>query len=201
MTEQEWLECNDPLKMLHHLRARPAERKPLLLSCACIRRHWDLLSKEGRDWVSFAEDFVESPNSNADIFGDHWDGAIAITGRDFEVTKALDELWSGMYEVDDFNTLTGNRAWDAERREQAVLLREVFGNSFSPAAFDPRWLTSTVIDLAQAIYEERAFDRMPILADALMDAGCDSDEIIQHCRGDGPHVRGCWVVDLLLGKN
>ena len=65
---------------------------------------------------------------------------------------------------------------------------------------DPRWLTSTVIDLARTIYEERVWERMPILADALMDAGCDSEEVINHCRGPGPHVRGCWVVDLILGK-
>ena len=56
-------------------------------------------------------------------------------------------------------------------------------------------------DLAKAIYEDRAFERMPILADALMDGGCDSADIINHCRGDGPHVRGCWVVDLILGKS
>jgi hypothetical protein len=65
---------------------------------------------------------------------------------------------------------------------------------------DPRWLTATVIDLAGTIYAERAFDRLPILADALMDAGCDNDEIIAHCRAEAPHVRGCWVVDVLLGK-
>jgi hypothetical protein len=79
-------------------------------------------------------------------------------------------------------------------------LRDIFGNPFRPVALDPRWLTSTVLDLGNVIYQERAFDRMPILADALMDAGCDSDEIIIHCRDDGPHVRGCWVVDLLLAK-
>ena len=87
-----------------------------------------------------------------------------------------------------------------ERRRQTKYLRDIFGNPFRPVPLDPRWLTSTVVDLVQAIYDERAFDRMPILADALMDAGCDSDEIILHCRGDGPHVSGCWVVDLLLGK-
>ncbi|MCE9531608.1 MAG: hypothetical protein K8T89_10870 [Planctomycetes bacterium] len=83
---------------------------------------------------------------------------------------------------------------------QKQIISCIFGNPFRPVTIDPRWLTSTVVDLAAAIYEEHAFDRLPILADALMDAGCDSDEIIHHCRGDGPHVRGCWVVDLLLGK-
>jgi hypothetical protein len=64
----------------------------------------------------------------------------------------------------------------------------------------PSWLTSDALALARGIYAEEAFDRMPILAGALQDAGCDNDEILNHCRGPGPHVRGCWVVDLLLGK-
>jgi hypothetical protein len=83
---------------------------------------------------------------------------------------------------------------------ECSILRDIFGNPFRPVTLDPRWLTASVVDLASAIYEERAFERMPILADALMDAGCDNDDILNHCRGDGPHVRGCWVVDLLLGK-
>jgi hypothetical protein len=65
---------------------------------------------------------------------------------------------------------------------------------------DPNWRTSTVLALAQGIYDERAFDRLPILADALEDAGCDNEEMLAHCRGAGPHARGCWVVDLVLGK-
>ena len=79
-------------------------------------------------------------------------------------------------------------------------LYDIFGNPFRPITLDPRWLTSSVLDLSRTIYDERVFERMPIIADALMDAGCDSEEIINHCRGPGPHVRGCWVVDLLLGK-
>jgi hypothetical protein len=65
---------------------------------------------------------------------------------------------------------------------------------------DPRWRTSDTLGLARGIYEERAFDRMPLLADALMDAGCDDEQVLSHCRSEGPHVRGCWVVDLVLGK-
>ena len=65
----------------------------------------------------------------------------------------------------------------------------------------PDWRTSDVVLLARGIYAERALDRLPILADALQDAGCGNDEILGHCRGDGPHVRGCWVVDLVLGKS
>jgi hypothetical protein len=89
---------------------------------------------------------------------------------------------------------------DTEKGVQAQLVRDIFGNPFRPANFDPRWRISDVVTLAQAIYDDRAFDRLPILGDALMDAGCDDEQVIGHCRGPGPHVRGCWVVDLVLGK-
>ncbi len=79
-------------------------------------------------------------------------------------------------------------------------LRDIFGNPFRPVVLDPSWRTETVVALANGIYADRAFDRMPILADALEEAGCDQADILAHCRGDGPHVRGCWVVDSLLGK-
>ncbi len=88
----------------------------------------------------------------------------------------------------------------AERIQQSHLLRDIFGNPFRPIAVDPTWLTSTAVGLARGIYDDRAFDRLPILADALQDAGCENSDILAHCRGDGPHVRGCWVVDLVLGK-
>jgi hypothetical protein len=87
-----------------------------------------------------------------------------------------------------------------EKAAQCMLIRDIFGNPFRSIALNPSWLTSTVLALAQGIYAEKAFDRMPILADALQDAGCDNEDILNHCRGPGPHVRGCWVVDLLLGK-
>jgi hypothetical protein len=87
---------------------------------------------------------------------------------------------------------------------QAALLRDVLGNPFRrppplPAAIQA-WNYGTVVKLAKAVYDGRAFDRMPILADALEEAGCDNADIRAHCRGPGPHVRGCWVVDLLLAR-
>jgi hypothetical protein len=90
----------------------------------------------------------------------------------------------------------------AEAAVQVALLRDIFGNPFRPVKLKPAWLTSTVVQLARGIYEERAFDRMPILADALQDAGCDNDDVLDHCRdAKQVHVRGCWVVDLVLGKS
>src|SRR6185369_15625565 len=91
--------------------------------------------------------------------------------------------------------------WRFWRASQATLLKDIFGNPFRPVAVDPAWLTSTVVALAEGIYADRAFDRMPSLADALEDAGCDNADILNHCRQPGEHVRGCWVVDLVLGKS
>jgi hypothetical protein len=92
-------------------------------------------------------------------------------------------------------------AQSAERRFLANLLRDIFGNPFRPTAFDPAWRSDTAVALAKGMYESRDFSAMPILADALQDAGCDSDDILNHCRDEKQtHVRGCWVVDLVLGK-
>jgi hypothetical protein len=79
------------------------------------------------------------------------------------------------------------------------LVREVFGNPFRSPRFDPAWRTPDVVGLARTIYDEKAFDRLPILSDALLDAGCNEDRILAHCREAGPHARGCWVVDRVLG--
>jgi hypothetical protein len=80
------------------------------------------------------------------------------------------------------------------------LMREIFGNPFRPVAFDPMWRTSDAVLLARGVYESRDFSAMPILADALQDAGCDDEVVLRHCQQGGEHVRGCWVVDLVLGK-
>jgi hypothetical protein len=91
----------------------------------------------------------------------------------------------------------------SEGAAQAILLRDIFGNPFRPVALDPAWLAwngGTVRKMAEAIYDDRAFDRLPILADALEEAGCTDRDILDHCRWGGDHVRGCWAIDLLLGK-
>jgi hypothetical protein len=93
------------------------------------------------------------------------------------------------------------KACDAEELAIADLVRDIFGNPFHPVTFSPSWRTDTAISLARTMYESRDFGAMPILADALQDAGCDNDDVLKHCRSAKQvHVRGCWVVDLVLGK-
>jgi hypothetical protein len=82
------------------------------------------------------------------------------------------------------------------------LVREIFGNPFRPSALDPRWLDwkeNTLLRMAHVIYRKRCFRNLPILADALEEAGCNDAAILTHCQAAVAHVRGCWVVDLLLG--
>jgi hypothetical protein len=95
----------------------------------------------------------------------------------------------------------------AARKLLASYLREVVGNPFKPPRFEPAWRTSTVVNLAKGIYDERAFDRMPILADALLDADCDEESVLRHCRGtelnvkeQPTHCRGCWVIEMILDR-
>src|SRR5262245_29947109 len=89
----------------------------------------------------------------------------------------------------------------AESAAQANLLRDIFGNPFRPVEFDPAWRRDTALTLARQMYESREFSAMPILADALQDAGCDNEDVLNHCRdANATHVRGCWVVDLVLEK-
>jgi hypothetical protein len=92
--------------------------------------------------------------------------------------------------------------------ELLPILRDVFGNPFSPVSLAPAWLTPTILALAQAAYDNctlpaGTLDPAPlaVLADALEDAGCTDAELLGHLRGPGPHVGGCWAVDLLLGKS
>jgi hypothetical protein len=94
-------------------------------------------------------------------------------------------------------------ARSSEKAIHCALLRDIFGNPFQPVTLDATWLTwngDTVRKLAEAIYNERDFDRLQILADALEDAGCAEEQILTHLRDPGPHVRGCWPLDLLTAR-
>jgi hypothetical protein len=180
MTEAEWLACEDPFKMLAFLRFKFGVRKLGLFAVACHRREWQRLNELEQSLVESTERSAESREEIAARSPreahKHADAVHYVAFR-----AVQDELPSG-------------------RIIQADLLRDIFGNPFRPVAVDPRWLTSDVVELARGIYADCAFDRLPILADALQDAGCDHPDVLTHCRCDGPHVRGCWVVDLLLGK-
>ena len=136
-----------------------------------------------------------------------WDRAMRTAytsgGYEIEDEEHWAEVWNQAAYAMSYNSFTSFPGWHAERKQQAAIVRDIFGNPFRPDAVDPSWLTwsdATLLKIAQGTYEERAFDRLPILADALDEAGCTQADILDHCRSEGLHARGCWVVDLILGK-
>ncbi len=230
MTEEEWLAATPHQinPMVEHIRGKKSDRKLRLFVCGCCRRLWPLLQDERfRLAIENAERTAEQtcpppiPYRVSDAVWDAYSTAYHGRGQtwdEFEMSArssaaaailCLGGTSQGAVAhhtsvAAKFLALSNRQAGrPAAKRERArclQLLRCVMGNPFQPVALSPEWLTSTVVALAQGMYESRDFSAMPILADALQDAGCDNDDILNHCRGDGPHVRGCWVVDLVLGK-
>jgi hypothetical protein len=96
--------------------------------------------------------------------------------------------------------LAAESACRREQQAQAALLRDIMGNPFRPTITEPLWIRPDVLFLAQTLYDERCWDQLPNLADALRDAGHDDEELLAHLRSDGPHVLGCWALDRILGK-
>jgi len=119
----------------------------------------------------------------------------------FDTTHAVSACVQGNWPLGRYRGPEYLKAFGQAKAKVTRLLRDVFGNPFRPLTLEPNWLTGTVVSLARAIYEVRTFADLPILADALEDAGCNNEEILSHCRRwKGPHVRGCWVLDRILGK-
>ena len=205
MTEAEWLACADPDQMLDWLtdgwgaqsdggvRHLPgcssraaSERKLRLFTCAAVRFMW-----AGLPPTAVQETLTQ--------------------GEQAEAAEGFPEDWLSI-----MNSMV-RAAEGQERPRYAHFLRDIFGNPFKRKFWaesweqkanghvivDPawvRWQDGTVATIAQAIDEGGKFEEMPILADALDDAGCDNEDLLRHCRAEGPHVRGCWALDLLLGK-
>jgi hypothetical protein len=218
MTEAEWMACDDAQPMLDFLEGKASQRKLRLFASACCRQVWRWVTDEDlQAAVEVAERFADSAATARQLKTAERKAA-AITsdlGLDASVATRMSE-WAIRDAADAVSHLARKQlspqgvarltrsaiaATPDKPKDQAVILRDIFGNPFRPVALDPSWLTSTVVALAEGIYAERTFDRLPILADALQDAGCENPDVLDHCRGPGPHVRGCFVVDLLTGRN
>ena len=196
MTEKEWLECADPQKMLVFLRDKASDRKLRLFSCACYRNILELLP-DGR-----SRELLETCERLADgliTYNELWTVSCLIV-NDKQIAWGLQEFdaWKGA-RITSFKS-AALAAKRKERQHQARLMRCVFNHPSRPITCDPLSLPAIVTGIAQAIYDDRNFDSLPILADALEESGCTNSEIMAHCREPGPHVRGCWVVDAVLGK-
>lgn len=207
MTEAEWLVCTDTTPMLEFLRGKASDRKLRLFAVGCCRRIWQRLKDERcRRVVGVAERFADGLASQEELEA-ALELAVIFTQ---DVTRREDmgptaaAFFVTHASLDDLLRVPGaasRSAGAAETQGQCRLIWDIFGPLvFRPIAIDPSWLTSTVINLAQAIYTDRAFSRLAVLADALEDAGCTQQDILNHCRQPGDHVRGCFVIDLLLGR-
>jgi hypothetical protein len=201
-------------------RTKAGRRKLRLFACGCCRLIWDRLTDDRlRRAVEVAERLAEGqagkeelgaaltgarPLTMGGLLPEH-SGALERTaaamaayaahGRPFEAAFGMTAL-----PIPLAGYRAGKRDGEAALRD---LLRCVFGNPFRPVPLAPAWAAGNdraAVRLAQAIYDERAFERLPILADALEEAGCTDAGLLGHLRGPGPHVRGCWVLDLLLDK-
>jgi hypothetical protein len=226
MTEQEWMTCDEPHRMVNFLRGK-RERKLRLFFCAGCRGVWHKLDAPLRKAVEVGERYADGSadeqqrrtaqqsicpdphfsgtDAEGAAFGAVCDG-FPVWAIDSAVSLAVEDL---ILEV----TKQGKRTISTDtlrrlRRSHAHLCREIVGNPFRPVRVNPVWLTPTVINLATAASEERALPsgeldptRLAILADALEEAGCTEAALLEHLRVAGAHhVRGCWAVDLVLGR-
>jgi|SRR5579883_230585 len=217
MNEAKWRECKEPDEMLAFLHrfANSRNRKLRLFCCACTRRVWYRLTRAvaSRRAVDRAERFADGTITSDELA----EASAAIepelratpVGKPLNAIRAADCCVSqemnalGVARSVSWATTFASRIEKGiERLTQASLLRDIFGNPFCPIVFSPAWRTDTVLSLARQMYEAREFGAMPILADALQDAGCDNTDILSHCRDLAQrHIRGCWVVDLVLDRS
>jgi hypothetical protein len=215
MTEQDWLESTDPKPMLEFITRKVIDRKVQLFSVACFEKLWPLLtdvrSRRAVEAVSMyaegrltEEELVQARNEAFMVlheinFGEESRWRLCDMAANITIVRGLSNA-AGLL-LEDFRYYPDCPSSD--------ILRDIIGNPYRPITLDPAWLTPTVLALAQATYENRNLSagtldnaRLAIFADALEDAGCDNADILNHCRQPGAvHVRGCFVLDLLLGKS
>jgi hypothetical protein len=224
VTEAEWLACTDPQKMLEALRGKSSERKVRLFACACCRQVWHFLTdRRCRAAVEQAERYADGQASKRGLTPVRVAAREAVRREDLPYwRKRAFHACLKVVEDRPAPEVAGGAAiaasgavvckpsnrggYKTSRAAQAALLRDLF-SPFRPARPGPAWQTPQVVALAEAAYEQRELPagtldpaRLTVLADALEDAGCADADLLGHLRGPGPHVRGCWAVDLLLGK-
>jgi hypothetical protein len=218
MNEPEWLACTDPQPMLEYLRGKISDRKLRLFACANGRRYLDRMYREDdRRIHEHMVIYQEKDRHILDVEERYADGAVPMealvaayeaAGNDpVDASDAasfdpyLSAYYINAYYLDRFRWGPDQTVPEAVRWAQCALLRDLVGNPFRPVAAAADGPTPRTRTFARGIYEARAFDHLPLLADALEDAGCPEAELLGHLREPGPHVLGCWALDFLLGKS
>lgn len=224
MTEEEWLECNLPGKMIWYTRQTTSDRKRILLGVACLRRIEQYLPGPiAKQAVGLLERYADGEEPEADMARMREDAMEEGLAFPNPTGNRIPQQFGGIavYYSDDIELLMENcgeaTAWakantpegisGPEEQAQCKLIREIVGNPFRPITINHTWLTSTVTNLATTLYKDRLMPSgeldnscLAVLADALEDAGCDNVDILTHLRSLGPHMRGCFGLDLILGK-
>jgi hypothetical protein len=221
MTEAEWLVATDPTNMLVATSQARTERKLRLLLTHSARCVWDHITPTVlREAIEIAECHTEgevsaealtTAKTRATLIGiaSHstpedvrwWQDSVRQIDGAYHFLVLATTTHGGM-----MPRIERQHAWHgavrAAREYMPGLFREIFGPlPFRPVIFSDSWRPDTAVTLANQMYDSRDFGAIPILADALQDAGCDDEDILNHCRdANATHVRGCWVVDLVLGK-
>jgi hypothetical protein len=199
MTEAEWQACGNPSTMISYLKGRSSHRKFRLAACEFCRAVSHLFPA-----IAY-HNLIECADHFADGIAKSHQLALKRLSvfRHSNSSLARAIRWvtnpSASYAAKKTAELTQRLQGD-HCIDQSQILRDIFGNPFRSVNVDPCWLSSTVLVLARQMYDSRDFSAMPILADALQDSGCDNADILNHCRGPGPHVRGCWLLDKLLAR-
>jgi hypothetical protein len=226
MNEAEWLSCSEPQVMLEWLTGRAGDRKWRLFACAAARAVWASLARLRVRWaVETAERFADGQATWQELRRAHsqacqsahaavWQGS--RRRPDHPSVGSESRLFFAAHAAHPCSPfpLRGLLLVQTEGELKAIsspLLRDLFGPlPFRPVAVDPSWLSwgdGTVSRLALAAYEGRHLpagrlerERLAVLADALEEAGSTDTDLLGHLRGPGLHVRGCWAVDLVLGR-
>lgn len=203
MTDTEWERCTDPVAMLEFLRGRgPVDgRKLRLFAVACLRRVWDWIDERGRAAITTAERYADGLAGPGELRAARLACRAAGSQASWYAAASDPFIAARNAALSAQSGYAPGPAREAERATQAALLRDILGNPLRAAPTIARaCLTADAIALAAIIAAESAFERLPLLASLLVEAGCPNQDVQDHCRVPRPHVRGCWVLDLVLGR-
>jgi hypothetical protein len=228
ISASEWETSTDLRRMLWQVREAVTLRQTLLFGCACCRRIWPwFVDPRNRQAIEHVEQWVDSSECEQrraeafalaeaamkpvfdrayaeghDVFHPTVYASWAARALTFFRVPWMIALQTAMKCTSTLEeTIAEERAGRIKAQEQAWqadLLRDVVGNPFRPIALAPEWVSPPVLDLARSIYTEQEFEQLPALATALTEAGCNNEDLLQHCRSEKPHTRGCWALDLIF---
>ena len=226
MNDTRWESCTEPEEMLWYLHDLASDRLLRLFACASCRLIWPLVSTpDARKAVEMSEHFADGLTTSEElrviemaaqrsrpsgVWLAAWAAAETANADPWQAAQ-----WAPVWAAEAAGRLTlavsadrsplevGDHAWHRERQSQCAVLRDILGNPLKSLTMSPagkQWNRGNVASLARSIYEHGRFADLPQLADALEQAGCTDSKVLNHCRSANHHVRGCWVLDELLGK-